>query len=995
MGSGTVKKGGRHMRHKKITALLLSVIVAVSSCMPAFAAEENAGQILETGQEMEDIDPDAAAENTKIEVEEPEVTAEEPETESSTDEEELEKATETVTADDAAAGTTEIEVAAEEEPDDAAADDAVAGATEIEVAAETEVAEADIEADDAAAAAAVEQAAETENAAADATTAAKTEEPEKQGEPVELVVVDGSVEGTSRSAEGALATWDAEKLASLPILETDVSSASDGCVMLGLPGEYIAAQRAVLDRINAIRKEACEQGVPNPESATREPLSMDDYVPLKWSYDLEKVARIRAAETAMTADHVRTNTNTWQSVNSIDTYVGECAAWNYSKSATSGIEQWYDEKSTWVNGESGTTGHYTMMIRPAMRYLGGGTFYSPYTQYPNATLIEFYDKYRDEEFDESFVNMTGECIQMLEVAEENLNGDPSLLGTFSGVKDDEQQLFLTTKTKYTGIFAANTKGLLYMEGVNWSSSDSKVANVSSDGIVKAVKCGSATITAVDPIGSSAEEEFTVNHVLEKIPAEDATCTATGLTEGEKCVNCGTITAAQETVAALGHSYGSWTVTKPATCTVAGSKERTCSRCGNKETQTIAATGHTWEETYTVDKEATCTATGSQSKHCSVCGAINSSSVQSIPMTDHTYGAWKVTQPATCEETGSQERVCSGCGKKETQVLSALGHKWDTAYTVDKEATCKDEGIESHHCTVCGAIDPSSIREIPKTDHTYGAWKVTQPATCEEAGSKERVCSGCGIKETQTIPATGHSYGEWTVTKEATGTEAGIKERVCKNCGSKQTAEIPVLEYGWQNDGKGWKYLKSDTTYPKSKFEVIDGKTYYFNASCYRVTGLQTIDGKKYYFNTSGQMQTGWQTINGVKYYFEKAGAMHIGWLKQGDNYYYFKTNGAMLTGWLKRGGKMYYFKTNGQRLTGWLKRGGKYFYFKTNGEMLTGWLKKSGKMYYFKTNGQRHTGWLKKAGKYYYFNPSNGQMVTGRCKIGSKWFTFDKNGVRQ
>ena len=913
MGSGTVKKGGRHMRHKKITALLLSVIVAVSSCMPAFAAEENAGQILETGQEMEDIDPDAAAENTKIEVEEPEVTAEEPETESSTDEEELEKATETVTADDAAAGTTEIEVAAEEEPDDAAADDAVAGATEIEVAAETEVAEADIEADDAAAAAAVEQAAETENAAADATTAAKTEEPEKQGEPVELVVVDGSVDGTSRSAEGALATWDAEKLASLPILETDVSSASDGCVMLGLPGEYIAAQQAVLERINAIRKEACEQGVPNPESATREPLSMDDYVPLKWSYDLEKVARIRAAETAMTADHVRTNTNTWQSVNSIDTYVGECAAWNYSKSATSGIEQWYDEKSTWVNGESGTTGHYTMMIRPAMRYLGGGTFYSPYTQYPNATLIEFYDKYRDEEFDESFVNMTGECIQMLEVAEENLNGDPSLLGTFSGVKDDEQQLFLTTKTKYTGIFTANTKGLLYMEGVNWSSSDSKVATVSSDGIVKAVKCGSATITAVDPIGSSAEEEFTVNHVLEKIPAVDATCTATGLTEGEKCVNCGTITTAQETVAALGHSYGSWTVTKPATCTVAGSKERTCSRCGNKETQTIAATGHTWEKTYTVDKEATCTATGSQSKHCSVCGAINSSSVQSIPM----------------------------------------------------------------------------------TDHTYGAWKVTQPATCEEAGSKERVCSGCGIKETQTIPATGHSYGEWTVTKEATGTETGIKERVCKNCGSKQTAEIPVLEYGWQNDGKGWKYLKSDTTYPKSKFEVIDGKTYYFNASCYRVTGLQTIDGKKYYFNTSGQMQTGWQTINGVKYYFEKAGAMHIGWLKQGDNYYYFKTNGAMLTGWLKRGGKMYYFKTNGQRLTGWLKRGGKYFYFKTNGEMLTGWLKKSGKMYYFKTNGQRHTGWLKKAGKYYYFNPSNGQMVTGRCKIGSKWFTFDKNGVRQ
>lgn len=39
-----------------------------------------------------------------------------------------------------------------------------------------------------------------------------------------------------------------------------------------------------------------------------------------------------------------------------------------------------------------------------------------------------------------------------------------------------------------------------------------------------------------------------------------------------------------------HSFGEWAITKNATCTGAGLKERTCS-CGEKETQSIAALGH--------------------------------------------------------------------------------------------------------------------------------------------------------------------------------------------------------------------------------------------------------------------------------------------------------------------------------------------------------------------------------------------------------------------
>ena len=71
------EKGGKSMRHKQLTALLLSVIIAVSSGMPAgmqayaaegTAVEDNGGQIPEETPELgesfetEDSDSSAAAE---------------------------------------------------------------------------------------------------------------------------------------------------------------------------------------------------------------------------------------------------------------------------------------------------------------------------------------------------------------------------------------------------------------------------------------------------------------------------------------------------------------------------------------------------------------------------------------------------------------------------------------------------------------------------------------------------------------------------------------------------------------------------------------------------------------------------------------------------------------------------------------------------------------------------------------------------------------------
>ena len=991
---------------KRITALFLSALLMGSTvCTSAMAAEVNCEEqvaLQEEGAKQEEVSDSEAetpqsSENLETE-EQTDNAAENVTTEAAEQDVEPENAAENVTT----------EVAEPEEP----------GAAETTEEKQSEIANTDSQ-----------ESSDVGNTEIIAGTDAAVQEDKY----LPIVIVDGVTDGVSDGAYGASVSWDAEELASLPVLDTDVSTASDGCIMMGLPGEYIADQQAVLDRINEIRREACEEGVNNPE--TGRPLTMDDYVPLKWSHELEEIARIRAAETSMTADHKRTNGGSWQSVDSEYTYVGECAAWNFSSSATSGIDQWYSEKEDWLNGDEDGSGHYTTLIRPAMRYVGGGTFYSTCTEYPNTTLVEFYSTFAGSGLDESFVDTTGECIQKLEVSEGKLQGDPYIMGTLSGVKGDDRPLFLMSSAAYSGAFNAKTKDLLFVNDVNWSSSDSGIASVSSDGTVTAGKCGSATITALAGNGSSDTAEFTVDHVLQKVPAVEATCTESGLTEGEKCSNCGEVTTAQETVPATGHAYGDWKVTKAATCTNDGREERTCANCGGKETRTITSPGHKWKDDYTVDKEATCTEEGSKSKHCSVCNTINKSTISSIPATGHAYGSWKVTEPATCTENGSQERICANCGGKETETLNAKGHMWSEEYTVDSEGTCVEPGSESIHCSVCDAINESTVRSTGTKPHKYGKWNVTKAATCTENGSQERVCKNCGNKETETLSAghkwnldytidkegtciedgsesihcsvcgaidestvrpiwkTPHRYGNWKVTKAATCTVDGSREETCLVCGVKYTETIKATGHKWKTTYTTDKKPTASSNGSKSIHCSVCGSIkpgsvqsiprltgswkkdstgwwYRWSDGTYPAGKFENIGGKTYYFNKAGYMVTGWQYIGGKWYYFNSDGAMRTGWLYDGGVWYYLNGSGVMVTGLQRIGGIGYYFNRSGAMQTGWQYIGGKWYYFDGSGAMAVNrWVGD----YYLTGNGVMATNtWI---GKYYV--GSDGKWIPG------------------
>lgn len=160
------------------------------------------------------------------------------------------------------------------------------------------------------------------------------------------------------------------------ILNSELTSPTNGNVLVGIQGEFLTPDKqAILSRINAIRKEAFEEGL------------VKNYVPIKWSTGLEKVAFVRAAESSVTMNHARlSDKEIWSaSTSRNDEFFSENLAWNYN-GFMGAIDQWYEEKADYVkikNGQkpSGETGHYESLINPAYTYVGLAAFNNPKNQW--------------------------------------------------------------------------------------------------------------------------------------------------------------------------------------------------------------------------------------------------------------------------------------------------------------------------------------------------------------------------------------------------------------------------------------------------------------------------------------------------------------------------------------------------------------------------------------------------------------------------------------
>ena len=322
---------------------------------------------------------------------------------------------------------------------------------------------------------------------------------------------------------------------SAEILDTDVSEASDGCTLLGVYGTYYSQAMEALDKLNEIRKEACEEGdVPDPRNPERM-LTADDYVPLKWSGDLESVAKIRAVEAGiayafMDSGHNRLNDkNTFSiSYNGISGSA-EDLAYNDTTDMGEGIMQFYMEKQYWVkeNPTGEETGHYTSIINPKYKYVGCGDFYSKVGRFSNTLATELSEK---EGLDESMLRAKKDVMQKIEVADQYIKEN-----TIEG--DSEINTDATANyTVRVKIQRNNAVRSLWALGIDsFSSSDTSIATVTDDGVVTAIKNGTVTITAKSGDKVVATKDITVKctHNKKIKNYTPATCQ----TEGKKTYYC--------------------------------------------------------------------------------------------------------------------------------------------------------------------------------------------------------------------------------------------------------------------------------------------------------------------------------------------------------------------------------------------------------------------------------------------------------------------------
>ena len=192
-------------------------------------------------------------------------------------------------------------------------------------------------------------------------------------------------------------------------------------------------------------------------------------------------------------------------------------------------------------------------------------------------------------------------------------------------------------------------------------------------VTKAATCtttGTKTYTCTRCKKTRTGTSAATGHKEVKDEAVAAPCETAGKTEGSHCSVCGTVLKAQTTVAALGHSWDGGKVTKAATCTTAGTKTYTCTRCKKTRTETIAATGHKAVKDAAV--AATCETTGkTEGSHCSVCGTVLKAQTTTAAL-GHDYGEWKTIKAATYTEPGQAERVCRrNASHKEYRQLPIL------------------------------------------------------------------------------------------------------------------------------------------------------------------------------------------------------------------------------------------------------------------------------------------------------------------------------------
>ena len=303
------------------------------------------------------------------------------------------------------------------------------------------------------------------------------------------------------------------------ITTTTKKMPEEGHVFVEVQGSYAEDTiQEIVDRINEIRKEACDKRLPRPRFSVSKELtylSPSDYKPVVWSSDLQGTAQIRAAEINVLFDHSRPcGSHAPESVpfksdkNDADSGYECIALIGYRTNVLDAINLWYQEMGPYedLGGLCQyNSGHYLSMIDPRVECIGIATI-------NGFTAGEFGYKL-EENIRSDDVSIKGDIIQLVDVKD-------TLVHDYCVVNEDNivEEVRNTVGTEFKNDIYCKIgnyitcSGFLYHKvysGLTLSSENTKLLSIDGDGTAKALAKGS---TYIDMKSANVSSKVKVNVV---------------------------------------------------------------------------------------------------------------------------------------------------------------------------------------------------------------------------------------------------------------------------------------------------------------------------------------------------------------------------------------------------------------------------------------------------------------------------------------------------
>ena len=274
--------------------------------------------------------------------------------------------------------------------------------------------------------------------------------------------------------------------------------------------------------------------------------------------------------------------------------------------------------------------------------------------------------------------------------------------------------------------------------ITWSSSDPAIASVDENGLVTALKKGTATITAAAIDGSGVK----------------STCKVTVSNTAYVCTDPAQLESP--------HNYDN-------SCTDVWSYRLDGASSLNVTFDARTEMEDGFDYLYILDGSGKEVGKYTGKELAGKTVSVPGDTVQIRMASDDAGNAWgfKVTSVTA--------------GSKTCQ------HVWDNG-KVTKEPTETETGIKTYTCTLCGE---TKTETIPKLTHEHSYTDVVTAPTCTEKGYTTHTCA-CGDSYVDTyVDALGHAWDSGKVTKQPTATETGIRTYTCTRCSATKTETIPA------------------------------------------------------------------------------------------------------------------------------------------------------------------------------------------------------------